>query len=180
MGRCSSIRKGCACVADRVIVEERSGFGLATVMARKGVASTAIGAALGVDLRDGPYCLAGDGIVLLGTGPGSWLAHIDAAPADWAAGLRERLGPLASVSDQSGGYVIFRLSGPGARTVLQRGAAIDFHPAAFAAGAVAATVIAHIGVVIRQIDDAPTYDIALYRSFAGSFRHWLDATAEGL
>lgn len=167
-------------MADRVVIAERGGFGLATVMARRGVAPAAIGAALGVDLRDGPYCLAGDGIALLGTGPGSWLAHIDAAPADWAAGLRDRLGPLASVSDQSGGYVIFRLSGPGARTVLRRGAAIDFHPASFAPGTVATTVIAHIGVVIRQIDDAPTYDVALFRSFAGGFRHWLDATAKGV
>lgn len=167
-------------MAERVIVEERSGFGLATVMARKGVAPAAIGAALGVDLSDGPSCSAGPGLVLLGTGPGSWLAHADAAPADWAARLRERLGSLASVSDQSGGYVIFRLSGPGARTVLQRGASIDFHPAAFAPGAVAATVIAHIGVVIRQVDDAPTYDILLFRSFAGSFRHWLDTTIKGL
>ena len=166
-------------MVDAVVVEERSGFGLATVMARKGADPAAIGAALGVDLRDGPCCSAGAGLVLLGTGPGSWLAHADAAPADWAAGLRERLGPLASVSDQSGGYVVFRLSGPGARTVLHRGAAMDFHPAAFAPGAVAATVIAHIGVVIRQVDDAPTYDIALFRSFAGSFRHWLDTTIGG-
>lgn len=167
-------------MADPVVVEQRSGFALATVMARKGVAAVAIGAALGVELRDGPCCSMGAGLVLLGTGPGSWLAYADTAPADWAAGLRERLGPLASVSDQSGGYAIFRLSGPGARTVLQRGAAIDFHPAAFAAGAVATTVIAHIGVVIRQVDDAPTYDVALFRSFAGSFRHWLDTAIEGL
>ena len=167
-------------MAEAVVIQERSGFGLATVMARKGMAPAAIGAALGIDVRDGPYCSIGEGIALLGTGPGSWLAHADAAPTDWAAGLRERLGPLASVSDQSGGYVIFRLSGPGARTVLHRGATIDFHPAAVAPGAVATTVIAHIGVVIRQIDDVPSYDIALFRSFAGSFRHWLDATVKGV
>lgn len=167
-------------MADGVIVAERTGFGLATVMARKGIAPAAIGAALGVDPRDGPYCSAGDGVVLLGTGPGNWLAHADAAPDGWASGLRDQLGPLASVCDQSGGYAIFRLSGPAARTVLQRGASIDFHRAAFATGAVATTVIAHIGVVIRQVDDAPTYDILLFRSFAGSFRDWLDSVIGGL
>lgn len=167
-------------MADPVVIAERTGFGLATVMSRKGVAAAAIGAALGVDLRDGPYCSAGDGLVLLGTGPGSWLAQVDAAPDGWAAGLRDRLGALASVSDQSGGYAIFRMSGPAARTVLQRGASIDFHPAAFAPGAVATTVIAHIGVIIRQIDDAPTYDMMLFRSFAGSVRDWLDTTIRGL
>ena len=167
-------------MADPVVIEQRSGFALATVMARKGADPSAIGAALGVKLRDGPTCSTGAGLVLLGTGHGSWLAYSEIAPADWAAGLRERLGALASVSDQSGGYAIFRLSGPGARTLLQRGASIDFHPAAFAADAVAATVIAHIGVVIQHIGDAPTYEILLFRSFAGSFRHWLDTTIKGL
>lgn len=167
-------------MADPVTVTHRGGFALATVMARNGITSAAIGAALGVELRDGPCCSTGDGIALLGTGPGSWLAHADAAPADWAAGLRDRIGALASVSDQSGGYAIFRLAGPGARTVLRRGASIDFDAAVFAAGAVATTVIAHIGVVIRQVDDAPTYDILLFRSFAGSFRDWLDTTIRGL
>lgn len=167
-------------MADPIVVEERAGFGLATVMARKGVAPAAIGAALGVAMRDGPCSSAGDGIALLGTGPGSWLAHADAAAADWAAALRDRLEGVATVSDQSGGYAIFRLSGPGARTVLQRGVPIDLHPAAFPPGAVAVTVIAHIGVIIRQVDDAPSYDVLLFRSFAGSFRHWLDTTIGGL
>jgi sarcosine oxidase subunit gamma len=92
-----------------------------------------------------------------------------------AARLRERLGALASVCDQSGGYQILQLSGPDARTLLQRGAAIDLHPSAFASGSVATTVIAHIGVILRQLDAAPTYEVALFRSYAASFRHWLDA-----
>ncbi len=167
-------------MVDRIIMDQRSGFGLATVMARKGVDPAAVGAALGVALNAGPTCSAGDGLTLLGTGPGTWLAVAETAPADWAATLRQRLSGLASVSDQSGGYVVFRLGGAGARTALQRGAAIDFHPAVFVPGSVATTVIAHIGVIIRQIDDAPTYDVALFRSFAVSFRHWLDATVKGL
>lgn len=167
-------------MADIIAIEERTGLGLATVMARKAVDPAAIGTALGIALGTGPCCSAGGGLALLGTGPGAWLALAEDAPPDWAAKLGDRLGALASVSDQSGGYAVFRLAGTGARAVLQRGAAIDFHPAAFAPGAVATTVIAHIGVIIRQIDDAPTYDVALFRSFAGSFRHWLDATAKGL
>lgn len=167
-------------MAEHPTVEQRTGFGLATVMARKGVDATAIGAALGIVLVDGPSCSAGGELTLLGSGPGSWLAYVDAPPADWEAGLRARLGPLASVSDQSGGYVMFRLAGAGARTILQRGAAIDFDPAAFAPGSVAITVIAHIGVIIRQVDAAPTYDVALFRSFADSFKHWLETTIRGL
>ena len=167
-------------MADRVACEERTGFGLATVMARKGVDPAAIGAALGSAIVDGPSCSVGEGLTLLGTGPGTWLAQTESASGNWATDLRGRLGALASVSDQSGSYVVFRISGPGARTLLQRGASLDFHPASFAPGSVATTVIAHIGVIIRQIDDAPTYDVALFRSFGGSFRHWFDTTAKGL
>ena len=98
-------------------------------------------------------------------------------PPTGPRGLRERLGALASVSDQSSGYVVFRLSGGGARTLLQRGAAIDFQPPAFAPGSVATTVIAHIGVIIWQVDEEPVYDIALFRSFAASFLDWFEATS---
>jgi sarcosine oxidase subunit gamma len=87
---------------------------------------------------------------------------------------------MASVSDQSGGYVILRISGPAARTLLQRGAPVDLHPSAFGPGSVAATVIAHIGVIIRQLDATPAYEIALFRSYAASFGHWLDAAVAAL
>ena len=167
-------------MADFALLEPRSGFGLATVMARKGVDASAIGASLGLEARDGPVWTGGGDLRLLGVGPGTWLAHAGQASGDWAEGLRGRLGALASVSDQSGGYAVFRLSGPGARTCLQRGASIDFRPPAFAPGSVATTVIAHIGVIVWQVDDAPVYEIALFRSFAASFLDWFEATSRAL
>ncbi len=75
---------------------------------------------------------------------------------------------------------MLRLSGPDARPLLQRGVSIDLHPASFARGSIAVTAIAHIDVVIRQIDNRPTFDIAIFRSFAGSFRHWLDSAAAAI
>lgn len=162
-------------MAERLKIEERTGFGLATVMARKDVSAAQIAGALGVALVDGPSWSRTASLTLIGAGPGSWLVLSEDGADDHADRLRERLGPLAAVSDQSGGYQILRLSGPDARTVLQRGAAIDLHPSAFASGSVATTVIAHIGVIVRQLDDAPTYEVALFRSYAASFRHWLDA-----
>jgi methylglutamate dehydrogenase subunit D len=40
-------------------------------------------------------------------------------------------------------------------------------------------VAAHIGVHFWQLDAAPTYDFAVFRSFAASFCEWLlDASAE--
>ena len=84
-------------MADQTILKQRTGFGLATVMARKGVDASAIGASLGLPARDGPFWtrseavgggrpLGGEAITLLGTGAGSWLAHAEQAPADWAEG----------------------------------------------------------------------------------------------
>jgi sarcosine oxidase subunit gamma len=83
---------------------------------------------------------------------------------------------LASVSDQSSGYAVLRVTGPTARHLLSRGAFIDFHPSVFGPGSAAVTTIAHIGVVLWQLDDAPTYDVALFRSYAESFWHWIETT----
>jgi sarcosine oxidase gamma subunit len=53
--------------------------------------------------------------------------------------------------------------------------ALDLHPDVFT-GNVAVTVIAHIGAIVRQC--APErFAIAVFRSYAGSFRHWLNASA---
>lgn len=165
---------------DAVQLEERLGFGMAAVMARKGVDAATLGAALGLAPPDGPRWTGSSEFLLIGNGPGTWLAHGAAADAVWADTLAARLAGIASVSDQSSGYRVFRLSGPRARDLLQRGAFIDLDPSRFAYGSAATTVIAHIGVVIWQVEDAPVYDIALFRSFAGSFRHWYDAAKAAL
>jgi heterotetrameric sarcosine oxidase gamma subunit len=162
-----------------VTIEERMGFGLASVMARKGVSARSIADALGVPAVDGPRWSNNGDLVLLGSGPGTWLA-LGEGPADHAHRLQAGLGPLASVADQSGAYVILRISGPEARTVLQRGAPVDLHPATFGPGSVATTVIAHIGVVIRQLDDTAAYEVAVFRSYAASFRHWLGQAVAAL
>jgi heterotetrameric sarcosine oxidase gamma subunit len=167
-------------VAD-LLIETPAGFGLATIMARRGADPQAIGARLGLTPPLRPsWTQAAHGLRLIGTGAGTWLAYEEHAPPFWAEELREQLRPVASVSDQSDGYAITRLSGERARTTLQRGAAIDFHPDAFAPGSAVTTVIAHIGVIIWQLDDAPTYEVATFRSFSDSFRHWLDQTAAAL
>lgn len=146
-------------MADFTMIE-RSGLALATVMARKGADHAAIQAAAGGKM--------------IPTGPGTWLAEGDAEL------LAVRLAGLAYVSDQSGGYIVHRVAGPATRALLQKGVAIDLDPTAFGPGSAAVTVIAHIGVILWQVDDAPTYDLALFRSFAGSFQHWVSAAAQGL
>jgi sarcosine oxidase subunit gamma len=41
-------------------------------------------------------------------------------------------------------------------------------------------MISHIGVIIWQIDDVPTFEIALFRSFADRFWHWIEASCAAL
>lgn len=164
-------------MADPLTIAPRDRLGIAGVMARKGVDPAAIGAALHADQPRGPRASFAGSRTIVGTGPGSWFVVAEEASADFAETLAETLTGLASVSDQSGGYVVQRLSGAGARALLQRGVAIDLHPASFATGSAASTMIAHIGVILWQVDDEPSYDIATFRSYAGSFRHWLERTA---
>ncbi|WP_066556127.1 sarcosine oxidase subunit gamma [Croceicoccus bisphenolivorans] len=167
-------------MAEQMNVESLTGLGVAAIMARKGHDAVSVGAALGADLPDGAKVVRKGDLAILGTGPGTWLAIMPNALPDFAEGLGGKLHGVASVSDQSSGYAITRLSGPGARTALQRGVAIDLHPDYFPVGTAASTVIAHIGVIVWQVDDAPTYDIATFRSYASSFRHWLDQVAAAL
>ena len=142
-------------MADAVTIDERAGLFLASILARKAADHAAIARICG-------------GPVLLPTGPGTWLAIGDAA----LDALPERLAGFAFVSDQSGAYVLYRIAGPDARRLLQRGLSIDLHPDAFPPGAVAVSAIAHIGVIVRALDDGGGFDVAVPRSLAGSFRHW--------
>ncbi|ODU22863.1 MAG: hypothetical protein ABS87_00230 [Sphingomonas sp. SCN 67-18] len=171
-------RKGCAFVAD-FDFERRDSGGMATIMARNGVDPRAVGKALGLDAPAAPG-RAADGLSLIGSGAGSWIAHQPDAAPTWADDVRDRLQGIAAVSDQSGAYIIFRLGGTGARTILQRGVAIDLHPDRFGQGAAVTTAIAHIGAVIWVVDDRPTFDVAVYRSYADSFEDWLTHAAAAL
>lgn len=161
------------------LLTSRRSLGIASIMARKGVAAESLSAPLGLAVRDGPFRTAHSGWQAIGTGPGTWLVLREEPAPDWIEDLRTRLSGLASVSDQSSGYAVFRLSGPSARTLIQRGAYIDMNPAIFRADAVATTVMAHIGVTLWQ-DDVDSFHIALFRSFSQSFEDWLAEAAKGL
>jgi methylglutamate dehydrogenase subunit D len=166
-------------VADLEIVE-RQDTRLATIMARKGVTAEAVGAALGLFAPDRPAIAINGDFGLIGTGPGMWLAMGASPSGQWMTMLRGTLGELASISDQSAAYLVFRMRGALARELLQRGAHVDLHPSMFGPGAAATTVIAHIGVILWQLDDSPTFEVAIFRSFADSFRAWIAAAREGL
>lgn len=163
-----------------VVARERIGLALATVMVRKGqtaALAAAVKEQFDITLPAGPHGSGGDSLSFLGTGPGRWLVTHDARAPRFVEGLAQRLEGLASVVDQSDAYGVLRLSGPALLETLAKGVAIDLSAPAFPAGSVAVTQIAHIGATLWKVDEAPTIHIAVARSYAGSFLHWLEASA---
>jgi sarcosine oxidase subunit gamma len=164
-----------------VVIAERVGLGLATLAARKGQAgalAAAVQDAYGVDLPESSVVAQGPAVSFIGQGPGQWLAVSETFANDaLARDLSARLQGLASVSDQSNGRTVLRLSGPRARDVLAKGLPIDLHPRVFVVGSAATSSIGYMGVLLWQVDDEPTYDIAVFRSVSLSFWHWLTASA---
>jgi heterotetrameric sarcosine oxidase gamma subunit len=120
----------------------------------------------------------GNGLAVVWTGPDQWLAVADRDQGrDLETELKPALAGLASVVDQSDGRVVVRVSGPRTRDVLAKGLPLDLHPRAFKPGDAAITHASHIGVILWQLDDRPTYELAMFRSYADSFAHWLDEAA---
>lgn len=162
-----------------IIAQERHGLAIASVMARRG-RSEALAAAVreqfDIALPQGPRCGHSDALTFLGTGPGRWLAIHSAPQGRFFDGFSQQLEGLASVVDQSSALGVLRLSGDRVLEVLAKGVAIDLDATGFTVGQVAVTQIAHIGVTLWKADDAPSFDLAVARSYAGSFAHWLQAS----
>ncbi|MFV3074963.1 sarcosine oxidase subunit gamma [Niveispirillum fermenti] len=167
-------------MVDTVRITERPDLSVASILARRGATTAAIGGAIGIDMPLGPTWVAAERFIMMGTGPGSWLAVGHDDGSDGCGDLGDRLTGLASVSDQTGAYRLFRVEGPDARTLLQRGAYIDLDGVAFPAGAVGVTMIGHVDVIIRNITDGHCYEVAVYRSYTDSFMRWADAACAGL
>ena len=174
-------RYGKATGAPGVRLSERTNVGLATVAVRKGKAgelAAAVRKHYGSDLPSNSAFASVGGVIFIGTAPGQWLAVSDTlANGALADDLLAKLAGLASITDQSDGRAVVRVSGPAARDTLGKGLPIDLHPSVFRPGVAATSTISHMGAQVWQVDDAPTYDIAVFRGFAGSFWGWLTASA---
>ena len=120
----------------------------------------------GFELPEAPKRVAAGNVAFVGTGPGKWLAISE-------HGADLDLSGMAAVVDQSDAWGVMRVEGPAAREMLQQRLPIDLHPRDFGPGDAAATSLGHIGVLLWQLDDAPSYEIAAPRSYAGSFCHVL-------
>jgi heterotetrameric sarcosine oxidase gamma subunit len=156
----------------------RADHALATVIVRDGqeaAFAAALRDILGMSPPDAPRAVQQGEHQLVWSGPGQWL-FVGPGRATIES-LTARLQGLAAVSDQSDARAMLRISGPRARDALAKGCMIDLHPRAFTTGDTALTSIAHIGIQLWQVGDAPSYDIIVFRSMAASFWSWLSAAS---
>lgn len=162
-----------------VRIERLSGYGLAHVLPLRGKVAANLGAGLGFVPAEGARASGDAALGLWSTAPGQWLAFAPAAAPGWIEDLATRLDGMAHVVEQTGGYTVFALAGADARRLLQKGLPVDLSPATFAPGAIAVSVIGHIGVIVHAA--APDlFHVAVFRSFTAAFQHWLEVSAAAL
>ncbi len=119
---------------------------------------------------------------ILWAGPDDWMIvdERDAAP-DLLAVLEEIFATHhVAVVDVSGNRVRLRVSGRGARELMNRACALDLEPPSFATGHCAATFVARTQALVMQVDDTPCYELLVRRSFASYLADWLVTAARGL
>ena len=150
-----------------------SGRALVQVMARghdDDAIESAVREKYGIALPQEPVMARGPRLSFLWAGHRTWIAMADERDAaDLESVLRDDLGPLASVSDQSDSRLLVELSGGKARELLAKLVPVDLHPRAFRPDDTAMTLFGHIAGQITQIDAAPTYELMVFRGFAESF-----------
>lgn len=136
---------------------------------------TAINSALGQELPDTPNTVSSEEFRIYWLGPDEWLVVTRAtATLDLTARLRESLsGQHASVTDVTGGQIAMQLSGSGVRDTLAKGCPLDFHPYVFKIGYCAQSGLAKANVLIGLVDDQPSWEIIVRRSFAEYLVLWL-------
>lgn len=161
------------------------GLGIAALSPHRGretEVAWAVHQTLGLRLEDRSVRSTAGGLTALGIGPSKWLVTAEGAGNRLTLRLKQIVGDDASVEDQSDGYTVLRLVGSGCHPLLARGVNIDLHPTLFVVGAVAVTSIARVGVMLWRTEDeadAPAFELAVFRSMAGSLLHWLDASITG-
>ncbi len=112
-------------------------------------------------------------------GPTEWLIHgAEGRQQDLLSVLQEALaGRHAAVIDVSDYYLVMRLSGPQARTLLRKGTPLDLHPRAFPIGDCAQTRFAHATVLLHHLDETPSFDIQTRWSHAAYVWQYLAESA---
>jgi sarcosine oxidase subunit gamma len=141
---------------------------------------SAVETALGLGLPLEANTVAqGNGLVACWLGPDEWLIVTPPAKeAELVETLRSALGEtFAAVTDVTGGHTLITVGGDQARPLLETGCTLDLHPRTFGPGQCAQTLLAKAGVLLRQRDETPLFDLVVRRSFAEYLWRWLEHAA---
>ena len=133
---------------------------------------------VGVPLDPNTAVVAGN-ITVLWLGPDEWLVVTpDGQEAEIVERINDALtGQHFAVCDVSDSRAIIGLTGVHARDVLMKGCSLDLHPRVFEAGDCAQSSLARCHMLLHQIDEIPTYDIYVHRSFSDYAWRWLEDAA---
>ncbi|HEX4584382.1 MAG TPA: sarcosine oxidase subunit gamma family protein [Burkholderiaceae bacterium] len=165
--------------AERVRLQERAFLGHISLRcdpADAGVTASVEGA-LQCNLPRIPntYHVARAGHKVLWLGPDEWLVVTPEGREDTLAqSLRMAAGDgFATVIELGSGQTVIEISGERAREVIAKGCPLDLHPRAFGPGRCAQSRLARTLVTLAQLDDAPTFELIVRRSFADYLWQWL-------
>jgi heterotetrameric sarcosine oxidase gamma subunit len=99
-------------------------------------------------------------------GPGIWqIVGADGALPE-ADALRAALAGVATVVDLSHARTALQVSGVAAARTLAKHCGLDLHTAQFSTGSATNTRFGHIGMTLTRIDDAPTFELLVFRGYA--------------
>lgn len=167
-----------------VRVSTRDNLGIASVLVKKNkeaALADRVQQRLNLSLPQALARTSAGGIAFAATGPQAWLATSEDDDYYFSTRLRRTLGDLVSISDQSDGLAVLRVAGPRVRETLAKLVPIDIHPSIFPVDMAVVTVAGTIGITMwrvgDQLDGTSAFELALYRSMAGSFWHALCESA---
>ncbi len=154
-----------------VTVGEIRGFQLVLVLARRGKAEAMRKTAktqFDADPGDRAKSIAGkNGCVMIWSGPDQFYALTPVAKAKPVGDLQAKFAKSASISDQSNGRSLIKISGPKTRDCLCKMLSVDLHPGVFEAGDAVSTQMAHMAVNVWR-DEEDAFSILVFTSFAES------------
>jgi heterotetrameric sarcosine oxidase gamma subunit len=180
-------RRGAAVQHPGIVLSEVRDFNLVLIFARRGQGPATAKAAktrFGVEAPSKPQAVAGKSATLIWSGADQFYAlFANVMGQSPVEALRESFAGKASLSDQSDGRALIRISGPSARAMLSKLSSLDLDDSIFPVGAAAATSIDHTGVNLwrdaNAADGSPVFNILVFTSFADSIWHTiLDSSAE--
>jgi sarcosine oxidase, subunit gamma len=142
--------------------------------------SAAVQTATGLSLPSAANTVSFGGVCqILWLGPNEWwITGPDGEADSLVEALRANFaGQHATACDVSESRAIIRLTGPKARDVLMRGVSLDLHPREFRVGQCAQTGVSRANALIHLVDDAPTFELYVLKSFSDYLWRWLEIVA---